>query len=80
VAPVSWFIAHDVEEGRDHLNFTEWESLPDSERVHAKKEILDEVSEGDMPLGAYLMLHPDSKLDKKDLEILKRWIESANDK
>ena len=26
VAPASWFVQHDVEEGRGNLNFSEWEA------------------------------------------------------
>lgn len=32
VAPVSWLVAHDVEEGRAALNLSEWGSLPAGEQ------------------------------------------------
>jgi hypothetical protein len=44
VAPVSWLIQRDVNGGRSHLNFTEWNV---SQR-HAK-DVAEQVKEGEMP-------------------------------
>ena len=76
VAPVSWFIIHDVEEGREHLNFSEWESYPESKQHNTMEDILDEVTAGDMPLWEYRILHPEAKLENTELELLKQWINS----
>lgn len=73
VAPVSWFVADDVSEGRRHVNFSEWEKLSTKRQERKKEHIWDEVSEGDMPMQAYLIIHRDAKLSKKDVEIIKNW-------
>ena len=57
VAPVSWLLQRDVEEAREHLNFSEW----DKPQRHAD-EAAHEVEEGEMPLWFYLPLHPEAKL------------------
>lgn len=57
VAPVSWLVARDVNQGRRHLNFTEW----DHPQRHAK-DVAEQVKEGEMPLWFYLPLHPSAKL------------------
>jgi hypothetical protein len=44
VAPVSWLLQRDVNGGRSHLNFTEWEHP----QKHAK-DVTEEVKEGEMP-------------------------------
>lgn len=78
VAPVSWLIHHDVEEGREHLNFSEWAALPRSERVHALEEIHEHaVEEADMPLSHYLPLHEDARVSDADKQVLKSWIAEA---
>ena len=38
VAPISWLIAHDVDEGRSVLNFSEWQR-PQKEAAESAKEV-----------------------------------------
>jgi hypothetical protein len=73
VAPVSWLVAHDVEEGRKELNFSAWASLEAKKRAHKRKEVWEEVAEGEMPLRPYLLTHPQAKLDAAELETLRVW-------
>ena len=57
VAPLSWWIVKDVDEGRSHLNVSEWHR----EQKDAR-EAVEEVREGEMPLPIYLPLHPEARL------------------
>jgi hypothetical protein len=70
IAPASWLVANDVAEGRKHLNFSEWGSVPLEKRSHKLKEICEEVREGHMPPRLYLMLHPEAKLSDQDSQLL----------
>ncbi len=45
IAPVSWMIAHEVNEGRKEVNFSEWRGLSEGKRQEMKGEILEKVSE-----------------------------------
>ena len=73
VAPVSWLVAGDVEEGREHLNFSEWYKMPEDKIARAKGEIIDEVTEGEMPLSIYLIMHSDAALNDLQKQILRDW-------
>ena len=73
VAPVSWLVADDVHEGRKHLNFSNWQNIEVRKVSKAKQEIWEMVSEGEMPLGKYVFLHPEAKLSEKDKQIIKDW-------
>lgn len=57
VAPVSWLVQHDVEEGREHINFSEW-NLPNPEKHH----IGDIILAGEMPPAIFLPTHPEARL------------------
>ena len=59
VAPISWFVADHVHEGRSKFNVSEW---PSGEGDEAAKE----VREGGMPLWEYTVLHPDAKLTQAE--------------
>ena len=80
VAPVSWMLAHHVDEGRDELNFSTWSDLAEKDRSELVHEISEETSEGKMPLRAYLILHPEAKLSDEALEILRTWSGSSQEK
>lgn len=58
VAPVSWLVQRDVNGGRRHLNFSEW----DRPQRHAK-DIAVQVNRGDMPPWFYLPMHPAARLN-----------------
>ncbi|HLO91154.1 MAG TPA: heme-binding domain-containing protein [Lentimicrobium sp.] len=77
VAPVSWFLQHDINEGREHLNFSDWGHYSADDRHDLLKECLKEVNEGEMPLKPYVLLHPNAKLTADEKETLKQWF-SAN--
>ncbi len=73
VAPVSWLLADDVDEGREHMNFSEWSGYTEKKKAKWIHEIWEEVSEGEMPLWYYLLLHPEAKLSAADKEMLHKW-------
>jgi hypothetical protein len=65
IAPASWLVASHVDEGRDRVNFSEW----DQPQFKAD-EMHDSVEEGEMPLSSYTWLHPKAKLDAHEREVL----------
>jgi hypothetical protein len=79
VAPVSWIVAHDVEEARGELNFTEWNHASARQRAKAAEESYEEASEGHMPLPRYLRAHPEARLTEADLSALQAWAAGAGE-
>jgi cytochrome c551/c552 len=61
IAPISWLVYKDVAEGRQRMNFSDWNN---SHR--AVDEIISEISEGGMPPSQYLPLHPTAKLSSAE--------------
>jgi hypothetical protein len=61
IAPVSWLVQRDVNEGRAVLNFSEW-SRPQEEA----KDTAEEVLEGEMPPAAYMLVHAHARLTAAD--------------
>src|SRR5258708_29147116 len=63
VQPVGWWIQYShVNDGRRHLNFSEFASYPEKKAKKKLEEIADEVRDGEMPLGTYTFLHDDAPL------------------
>jgi hypothetical protein len=73
IAPASWFVAHDVEEGREHLSLSNWGSYDQKRRARKLEEICEEVKEGEMPVSSYVMMHPEAELSEQDKATLCNW-------
>lgn len=72
VAPVSWLLARDVNNGRRHFNVSNWPSDP-KRSAHKLEEICEQVERGEMPLGIYVTMHPAAKLSDADKKTLCDW-------
>ena len=73
VAPISWLVVDDVNEGRRHLNFDEW-GLYSVQKQQAKlNDICDEVRDGGMPLRQYTWLHHGTALDQRQRDAVCTW-------
>jgi Haem-binding domain len=74
VAPVSWIVIDDVNEGRRHLNFDEW-GLYSVQKQQAKlNDICDEVNDGGMPLRQYTWMHHGTALDQQQRDSVCSWV------
>jgi hypothetical protein len=73
VAPISWLVTHDVNGGRDSLNFSRWDSYDEKRREKKMKETVDEVNEREMPPWYYTILHPHAELSNADRAVLAEW-------
>jgi len=65
IAPISWLVQHDVDEGRGRLNFSTW-----GQGRMETDEIYEVVSEGEMPLPIYLLMHADARLNAQEKQAL----------
>jgi hypothetical protein len=65
IAPISWLVQHDVDEGREKLNFSD---VMNSE--FEQDELVEVVQEGKMPPAIYLIQHPESRLTAAEIDEL----------
>ena len=74
IAPISYWLADHVTEGKEHLNFSEWENYSLTKKDHLLEEIEDEISSGNMPLSQYTLIHADTKLSVSEVTELVEWV------
>jgi mono/diheme cytochrome c family protein len=72
LAPVSWLTQRDVNQGRGHLNFSEW-----NDPMSQPDDIAEEVAAGNMPPWFYLPLHPEAKLTQEERTALVRGLQKS---
>lgn len=65
IAPVSWLVQSDVDEGRQKLNFSEW-----GRGETEIDEIFEVIQEGKMPPGKYTIMHPSARLTTAERDAL----------
>lgn len=75
IAPVSFWIGHHVEEGKEHLDFANWSNYDAKKKKHKLHEVEEEVEEDKMPLESYEKLHGGLTHDEK--EALIAWAKEA---
>lgn len=78
VAPVSWSVIGHVNEGREHLNFSEWTHTPE-EGADLLDSVCSQVRRKRMPLPSYTWVHRDAMLSDADRKLLCRWTSDAAD-
>lgn len=66
IAPISWLITRDIDEGREHFNVSAWGVQKKNEADDAAKE----VREGSMPPWFYLPTHPEARLSDAEKQEL----------
>lgn len=76
IAPVSWMIKHHVNEGRSDLNFSNWDSYTLQEKIDLLNGSSEEVSDGEMPILLYSIMHSSARLSDKEKSQLAEWFKA----
>lgn len=76
IAPVSWYLASHVNEGKEHLNFSEWALYNENQKNHIIEDLLEELEEKKMPLKSYLIVHENAKMTAEQYKILFNWVKT----
>jgi hypothetical protein len=70
VVPLNYWIDNHINEGRENLNFSEWNSYPLADRAEMIEEITEVINEKEMPLLSYWLIHWDAKLTDAERKTL----------
>lgn len=77
IQPVGWWLNHHVDEGKEELNFSEFEAYSLKRKLHKLKEIKEQIEEGEMPVSSYTLMHGDAALSAEQKEILYKWVDET---
>ena len=80
IQPVGWWLQNHVNEGKRHLNYSEFTSLEKKKQYKKMDETAHEVKEGDMPLNSYLWIHHDAELTQAEKDMIVNWAQQLSDK
>ncbi len=72
VAPVSWWLADHVKDGREDLNFTAWQGSGSPQQLKKLAKVPKEIAKGKMPPWYYRLAHAGARLTPADVALLDR--------
>jgi len=73
IQPIAWWLADHVEEGKAHINYSEFASYSLRKQYHKLEETEEMIKEKEMPLNSYLWLHNDADLTTNERQTLAQW-------
>jgi hypothetical protein len=65
LAPMSWLVRRDIDEGREALNFSTWD-----QGEQEADDGAEEIEDGSMPPSQYTLIHRDADLSAEDQQVL----------
>ena len=73
IHPLGLWLQNHINEGKEHLNFSEFGTYAAKKQAHKMEEVAEMVEKDEMPLPSYTWIHHDAKLSKEDKDILLAW-------
>ena len=73
ITPVNYWMASHVNEGKEELNFSDWNSYSLKRKEHKMEEIYEEVEKKKMPLESYTWTHSGAKLTDEQIKEMVTW-------
>ncbi len=64
IQPFGWFLQNHIDDGRKHLNFSQFAMYEPKKQAHKLDEAAGEVEKGSMPMESYLLIHGEARLDE----------------
>jgi hypothetical protein len=76
VAPVSWLIADDVNEGRTNLNLSDWQTNDLIRAAKRMEDMSEQIGYDEMPPKKYTLIHRDARLTEDQRKQLEHWLDA----
>ena len=80
IQPAGLWMQWHVNEGKQHLNFSEFASYTPKRQHHKLEETIEMIETNEMPLNSYLWIHKDAKLSADQKQMLINWATQLKDK
>jgi len=77
VAPISFWLADHIKDGKRHLNFSEWDSYDAKKKDHKLEEVEEMVADGEMPLNEYTWTHEQARLTEEQRNAVVEWAQKT---
>lgn len=73
IQPFGWWMQGHINDGKRHLNFSEFSGYQEKKAKHKFEEIEESVRDHWMPLPSYLWIHSEAKLTDEQSKVIMEW-------
>ncbi|WP_455169973.1 heme-binding domain-containing protein [Aegicerativicinus sediminis] len=77
ITPVNYWLAEHVEDGKKHLDFSQWSTYEAKKKDHKLEELIEMVEEKEMPLPSYTWTHKEANLSDDQIEAVISWAKNV---
>lgn len=75
IAPVSWSVKSHVNEGREHLNFSAWQTYNKDLKENMLTKSIQTIQNKTMPMPGYIVYHKEANLSEAERALLIQYFE-----
>ena len=79
IQPVAWFLENHIAEGKEELNFNEWNEYSNRRKYSKLKSIISQIEDDEMPLFSYTLIHKDAVLSKSEKTLVIDYMKKIKD-
>lgn len=79
IQPVAWILEGHIKDGKEELNFNEWDLLSSRRKASKLRSIIKQIESSEMPLSSYTLIHKDAKFSDLEKKELIEWITQLKD-
>ena len=76
---VAWFLDGHIKEGKEELNFSEWDNLSDRRKTSKLRSIIKQIESDEMPLSSYTLIHKEAKFSEAETQRIIKYVEKLKD-
>ena len=76
IQPAAWYLEDHIKEGKDELNFNEWDTYSSRRKNSKLRSIIKQIEGGEMPLESYTLIHGGARLDSTAVKEIIGYMES----
>lgn len=80
ITPVNWWLRHHINEGKRHLNFSDFDKGNFRRKIHRLDETGEQIEKHEMPISSYLWIHKDARLSDAQRQLLIDWANNSKEK
>ncbi len=73
IQPVAWFLNNHIQDGKRHLNFSEFNTYPLWRQHEGFKDIVEQLKKDEMPLTSYTLIHRNAILTASQKLAIEDW-------
>lgn len=75
IAPISWSVKSHINEGREHLNFSVWETYNKDLKENTLNKAIQTIQNKTMPMPGYIVYHKEANLSEAERKLLTQYFE-----